>query len=262
LTIQSPKIGGNSVRKIYQTKWHGIPFKSFSTLSTEQLAESEFYKSFYKIFFQRYSQWEDLDSKWVQLKLQTTQFLKERNQWGREGKILSIGCGIGVIEKALIDEGLNNLEITEISKDSLLWLQPYISYEKTHIGFFPGCLPEANVYDFVYLGGVEYFFNQSQLVDFLKDVKSRLSPKGKCLLISWSFEPNSSVQLFINTLKDIVKYLLEKIKIRTRGQFWGYSRNRKEFHAAMKSAGFKLIEDGLFEKKTQWNTYWIEGSNE
>jgi len=29
----------------------------------------------------------------------------------------------------------------------------------------------------------------------------------------------------------------------------------------MESAGFNLNVDGFLEKKTPWNTYWIEGSN-
>lgn len=53
------------MRKIYQTEWHRISFKSFATLSSVQLAESAFYKSFYRpipfqSFFERYKQWEDL----------------------------------------------------------------------------------------------------------------------------------------------------------------------------------------------------------
>jgi SAM-dependent methyltransferase len=248
------------MRKIYQTEWHGIPFNSFSILSSVQLADSRFYKSFYGAFFQRYNHLEDLDPKWVQLKLQTMQLVKERIQHSKAERILSIGCGLGIIEKALIDDGLYNLEITEVSREPLRWVQPHISPEKVHIGFFPSCLPEKNIYDFIYLASVEYFFDQSQLVFFLKDVKSHLSPKGNCLLISWSFQSGNCVKSVINASKDIVKYGLEKLKIRHRGQFWGYSRNPQEFYDAMDSAGFIRIVDGILEKKTQWDTYWIEGS--
>ena len=49
--------------------------------------------------------------------------------------ILSIGCGIGIIEKNLFENGFSSLEVTDISNDPLKWL---------------------------YLSSVEYFFNQNE----------------------------------------------------------------------------------------------------
>jgi hypothetical protein len=56
-----------------------------------------------------------------------------------------------------------------------------------------------------------------------------------------------------------VKFILDRCGIRKRGQFWGYKRNSKDFFEAMAAAGFGQIADGFLEKKTPWDTYWIEG---
>lgn len=248
------------MRKLYQTEWHGIPFESFSTMSSSRLADASFYSAFYDAFFKKYQNLNELDPSWIELKLQTMKFLKNHSKFEKQSNILSIGCGLGIMEKIFIEEGYSNLEITEVARESLHWLIPSISPDNVHIGFFPYCLPANRLYDFIYLSGVECFFDQDRLIKFLKAVVDRLSPGGVCLLISLSFESRKPIQKAIVHTKDLVKFALDEIGLRNRGQFWGYIRNHKEFHHAMMAAGFIQIKDGFLEKKTNWDTYWIEGS--
>ena len=166
---------------------------------------------------------------------------------------------LGIIEKILLESGYRNLEITEVSEDPLVWLKQEILPDKVHIGNFPDCLPDNRVYDLIYLCSVEYFFNQQELTSMLKKVKARLAAGGKCLLISWSFEDFNLTQRINAALKDSAKFMLEKFGLKPRGQFWGYLRTRKEFREVMRDAGFSGVNDGLLEKKTRWDTYWIEG---
>jgi len=250
------------MRKLYQTEWHGIPFTSFATLSSHRLADALFYKSFYQTFFQTYQDWEELDSDWVKLKLLTATFLKQFIGSDRGRKILSIGCGTGIIEKNLMDEGFDNLEMTEIADEPLHWIKPHVSQEKIHIGSFPSCLPQEKRYHLIYLAGVEYYLDQPQLINFLKDVKFYLYPQGSCLMISWSYYFTSWIKSFLHGSIDIVKYFCERAGLRHRGQWWGYLRKSEEFHQAMSSAGFKEIYDGFLAKTGQWDTYWISGSKE
>jgi len=250
------------MRKLYQREWHGIAFESFTKISSTKLADSAFYSPFYKVFFKKYKGISNLDPIWLRHKLQTVEFLKKHSEFKNECRILSIGCGLGIIEKNLIDEGYKNLEITEVSKEPLQWLLPYIAPENVHIGFFPGCISADRSYDFIYLSSVEYFFNQDQLIDLLKAVIKHLAPAGTCLMIDCAFESNKSAQQAITGIKDLAKFLLDKTGFRKRGQFWGYIRNRRDLYQAMVSAGFKQINDGVFEKKTCGNTYWIEGSKQ
>jgi SAM-dependent methyltransferase len=231
-------------------------------MSPANLADASFYTSFYEAFFKKYKIMEDLDPQWLEFKLQVVDLLKRYEQFKKDAAILSIGCGLGTIEKALITDGYSNLEVTEVSEMPLRWLLPCISPDKVHIGFFPECIAKDKVYDFVYLSSVEYCFTQDQLIDFLKAVSKHLKPGGICLLISVSFEFTKPFKLtqISAALKDCFKVILDKIGLRNRGQFFGYTRNRKDFHDAMVSAGLKELKDGFLEKRTRWDAYWIEAS--
>ncbi len=250
------------MRRFYQTEWHGIPFTSFASISSKKLPNESFYSLFYEAFFKKYNNINEIDPSWIDLKMQAMDFIKRHSKFKKESKILSIGCGLGIIEKPLIKEGYSKLEITEVSKKPLQWLLPYISPDKVHIGFFPNCLSSNQLYDFIYLAGIEYFFNQDQLIIFLKDVANKLAPGGTCLMISWSCKVATPFQSIIINLKDIVKHILDKMHIGEGRQFWGYMRKCKEFYKAFDKSGFTLINDGFLVKKTQWDTYWIEATKE
>jgi SAM-dependent methyltransferase len=258
------------MKKLYQTEWHGIPFDSFAKVSSKKLADSDFYAAFYAKFFEKYRNWSDLKPEWVKLKLQAKQFIKEHPKFGRNQRVLSIGCGLGIMEKALLDEGCDNLEITEVSANPLQWLLPHFPKNQVYIGFFPECIPEGRHYDLIYLSGVEYFFDQKDMIKFLKAVRSRLAPYGVCLMISWSYEfktkgPNI-LRRFVILAKQLAYSLLARLGLKPRilgkpRQFWGYLRNQSDFMEAMRAAGFSGIRDGFLEKKTDWDTYYIEGVN-
>ncbi len=245
------------MKRMYQSDWHGISFNSFTPVSSRKLADADFYSRFYSVFFKKYKKLEDLDPSWVKLKMQMKEFLKQDSKFKKDSAILSIGCGLGFVEKALIEEGFSGLEVTEVSITPLKWLLPYISAGRVHVGFFPECLPAPRLYDLIYLAGVETFFTQPELINFLKAVNERLLPGGRCLIISWSFRPGDFMSRAAADIKDWIRFLLHITGLRKRGQFWGYIRSRKELYNAVASAGLINIRDGFFEKKTRWGTYWI-----
>jgi SAM-dependent methyltransferase len=247
------------MEKIFQNEWHGIYFKNLTTVSASRLADTELYKIFYRHLLAKYQDWSKLDPEWVKLKLQTAEFLKSKFSDQKNIKILSIGCGLGMVEKALLDYGYNNIDITEVSEEPLKWIKKYITGRNIFIGNFSDFVPSSRDYDIIYLAGIEYCLNQEELIFLLKKAGSILSKDGRCILISWSFEPFSITGIVSALVKNNIRFLLELLRIKERGQFWGYSRNRSEFFEAMRSAGFDSIKDGVFSKKTRWDTYWIEG---
>jgi hypothetical protein len=248
------------VRKFYQTSWHGIPFQSFASLSSCHLPDSSFYASFYENFHQKYHGFDDLDQSWVSLKRQAAGLIINHPNINKNDRILSVGCGLGLIELALLQEGFLNLEITEVSGTPLRWILPSIPSENVHIGFFPECLPHKNKYRFILLASVEYFFNKVEFLRLLGAVHDRLLPGGRCMLISWSFDTSSQMQRMITGTKDFLHLIVDKIGIVTRGQFWGYIRRPEEFRQAMSSAGFTKVCDGTLDTNTHWDTYWIEAA--
>lgn len=244
------------MRRFYQTQWHGIPFESFAHLSSAQLADASFYASFYDAFFRKYSRPEDLDREWLEVKRQSADFIGGHDAVRNAHDILSIGCGLGLIEKQLLERGCIGLEITEVAEQPLRWIRPMLPPGRVHVGVFPQCLPDAREFDAILLIGVEGVFDDASLAPFLADVHSRLRPGGACLMLSWTCE-HGGAALAGARVKDVVKAVLEKIGVRHRGQLWGYLRTPQELRRLVASAGFSAISDGELEKRTRFGTYWL-----
>ena len=57
------------MKRLYQKQWHGIPFSSFAEISSKKLADSEFYDKFYREFFKKYNDFNEIDQWWQDLKI-------------------------------------------------------------------------------------------------------------------------------------------------------------------------------------------------
>ena len=57
------------MKNMYQKEWHGIELKSFSTSDINNIPDQDFYDSFYKEFFDKFSCFNDLDPLWVDYKI-------------------------------------------------------------------------------------------------------------------------------------------------------------------------------------------------
>jgi cyclopropane fatty-acyl-phospholipid synthase-like methyltransferase len=84
------------MESFYQTEWHGIKFNDVTIVSSEKLAESDFYNSFYAAFFKKYFNYEELDPSWRQTKDEIADWIS--NQVKPGFKVLSVGCGLGYME--------------------------------------------------------------------------------------------------------------------------------------------------------------------
>lgn len=248
------------MRKTYQTSWHGISFESFAKLSMSRLPDSSFYENFYDNFHRKYSCFDDLDQSWVSLKRQVARWIISNSKIRKTDRILSVGCGLGLIEMVLLQEGFLKLEITEVSEVPLRWILPLVPVENVHIGFFPDCISHNEKYDFVLLAGIEYFLDDVEFSKLLYSVHERLLPGGMCMLISWSFDTTRLPKRLVTGFKYLVRHVIDRAGLRTRGQFWGYIRRPEEFYRAMSAAGFTHICDGTLDTNTNWDTYWIEAT--
>ena len=248
------------MRKIYEKIWFGIPFSSFAQVSAEHFPDKYFYSSFYQEFFKKYSSWLDLDAGWKQDKLKVAEFILSRP--ALHGRILSVGCGIGFIEKHLIESGVENFEIQETSDIPLRWIQKTIPDQSAHVGRFPECIPTDHHFNFIYLSTIDYCFGQAEWIQFLKGVKSKLFADGRCLIITPSFfSPSDLLARSIWRLKSAVKYILAVFKLRDLGQLWGWARTTEEFQNSMLEAGFSIRAEGILEDDAiAQKLYWLECS--
>lgn len=249
-----------AVQKTYEKVWFRIPLNTITKIDAECFPDSNFYSRFYDQFFRTYSSWAALDNNWIQNKIKVAQFILSRPSLS--GKILSIGCGIGFIEKYLIESAVNNLEIHETSESPLQWIQSIIPSRSVHVGRFPECIPSDQHFNYIFLSTIDYCFDRTEWIQFLKKVKSKLITHGRCLIITPSFFSSSNLWTeAVWNLKMTVKQILAILKIRELGQLWGWVRTTEELRNSMLEAGFIIHEEGYLkgDAVTQ-KLYWLECS--
>lgn len=251
------------MKKMWQTEWQGIQFSEFSKMNSTKLAGADFYDAFYRELFARNQNYQDLDQQWRKSKDMIADFIVHRVGPGQ--RVLSIGCGLGYVEQAIIQRTANNepigieLSVHDVAPTALKWLRDHISSDQIFIGLPPDCLPDDIRFDLIYLSAVDYALDDDTLIGALKGLQERLSNSGEIVMISASFEgQNSAFRSLVNSAKDIIKIGLEMFGRYQRGQFWGWARSQKDYQNLMVRAGFRAIEDG-FVNEAKRRDYWIAG---
>jgi hypothetical protein len=250
---------------MYQTRWQDIQFSSFAELSSTNLAAPEFYQAFYEAFFRRYQNWGQLSEDWRGRKERCAELIVTRSRAG--SKILSVGCGLGVMEHYLHAENPQlDLFIHEVAPAAWRWVGADFPDERKFLGTIPDCLPKDMRFDLVYLAAVDYALDDDALIGLLAAIKPFLIGGGAgagCLLISASFQDtpatlkDKAVSL-VRGLATALSAVLDSCGLRSRGQFWGWSRTRDDYRSLLRRAGYGDIEDGFIDAGSR-QQYWIAG---
>lgn len=244
-----------AMRKFYSTEWQGIQFSSFWKLDSKKIAGPDFYAAFYENLFRRYEGFHSLDPTWVKSKTFHAEFIKDKIS-DKGTRILSIGCGLGIIEKILIESGFVNVEVTDTSDVPLRWIRGIVGSQNIHIGFFPECVDTGKRFDYIYFVLVTYCLNNEELSGILKGCVRHLERgTGRCLILGSCYEWNFNGVKY--EIKETLKRFLSFLKTGDfpRRQFWDYRRTREEYRRAVLDAGFTSYEDGFLSD----GQYWIEG---
>lgn len=256
------------VRKFYQESWQGISFASFSHLSFFHLADATFYAVFYEELFKRFASWDDLPAMWRDGKEKSArwlalQVLDQRSHWeSADGDappvVLSVGSGVGFMEKVLLDELAQvELHVNEPSTVGMKWLRECLSADRIHIGMAPDCLPSGVQYSLIYLSTVDYGIPERELVRMLEGLRAQLASGGRLVCLSASLlEEDSFIGRWVNAFKIGIRAVLHFTGLR-RQQFWGWRRTRAEYHQIFSEAGFVNVQDGMLDDGM--DTFWISG---
>jgi hypothetical protein len=241
------------MKKIFATSWQEIRF-DFCKLSKNELAGPDFYNSFYKKIFEKYSSYEQLPETWRRTKSEIADWLAQRASG--YSTVLSIGCGLGYIEQRI--HNLHGkrivLHVQDYASDALIWLRSILPVSQIHT--LNDDLTES--FDMIYLSAVDYAMTDQELVGLLIRLKIRLKPEGKIILTSASFLDYKSLDGGLRAIKEVTKTVLHYVRLRNRGQLWGWMRTRKEYQRLINAAGFVHVDDGFLITSYQ-KTYWIEG---
>jgi hypothetical protein len=247
------------MKRMYQTEWQGIQFTDFTKLSTTELAGAEFYNAFYRELFRRYSGYDELDVNWRRKKGELADWIAKRTPTG--SRILSVGCGLGYMERCLHRAHGQNIElhVQDYASNASNWLRHELPDERTHLveGWGKG---KSGLFDLIYMSAVDYAIPQDEMISLLSDQKAQLRVGGACLMISASFleECPSAIQKIKDGGEDIGKRILEAFGLYRRGQFWGWQRTESEYQELMTKAGYIDVADGFIQTPNQ-RTYFIEG---
>jgi SAM-dependent methyltransferase len=244
--------GVSNLRRFYQNEWLGLKLVDVSKTSLFRRAGIRFYDSFYQNFFAKYNYYDDLPKQYVEKKLQVAKHLLPflRNK----SRILSIGCGIGLVEKNLADllkqenffknELDQKMVALEPSKKSMRWMDSDLI--KPVKGFFPAAIDGYEDFDFAYAILLDYSLDDFEYLSLLKNIVNYGITE-----VYFAVSVGSSLS-FYQKLKEIVLIFLSVIKLKNYGQFWGYLRTLNEHLFLFKKAGFSDISSGQYNDGQYW----------
>ena len=216
--------------KIFQKKWHNIFFRELDAdLSLFKLPNQNFYKKFYKVFFEKYKSYNDLDLTWKKYKLKT---LKNINFFfSKNSKILSYGSGLSFIENKLHQTRKDlHIDCYDLIHPKSRWL----NIKNNKIKFLSN-LKKEKKYDYILLIQLLYCFDDNELLNLLKKLKLFLNKKGKILTINSLPENYSFIKEF---LKPIYYFFFKKKDM----QFWGYLRDESEIKNKFEILNYRLLK--------------------
>jgi SAM-dependent methyltransferase len=244
------------MRRLYQTEWQKITFTRFHPTSRTNLANADFYDAFYLALFEEYPDYDALDPDWRRNKNEITDWIAALLPDG--ARVLSVGCGLGYMEQRLwrLHGDRIELHVQDYASHALRWLRQVLPSERIH-----GAEGESGQFDFIFLSAVDYSLSDADLDALLVKFREALREGGQFVIISASFLEDSVIQRISLNGKEAIKWLLDILRLRQRGQFWGWMRSRQEYQTLMRQAGFSDLTDGFIETPHQ-RTYWIMSRDE
>ena len=229
--------------------WQGITFSELGVkLNFFNRASSEFYSKFYKELFSRYTGYENLPKSWRQEKFDTALEISKLVE--DEQAILSIGCGLGFVEKSLVDINPTlNIDAYDFAETANRWLRKVAGVKSIQD------LEGRKKYRFIYCTQLLYALSDKEIIEFSLMVKERLSVGGVFLTVDTSrnMVENGlvveSAEPVKDYLKDLLRPLYHLIFRRKAAQFFGWQRDNSELKKIFVSNGFRV--ERIFSRAEQ-----------
>lgn len=223
--------------RIYTKKWHGLSITDVArenNIPLHKVAKRDLYTALYErwrnIYFEPEGDW--LASK---RKMSDVFYAKIKELSIANPRAISLGAGLGIIEKDLIERGID-VELQECQDISFNYIRRTIN-PKTWVTTNLGDLPRDS-YDLVLAISLVYVFNDQEYADFFKECKGLLRDSG--YLIVWDHDARIPLGLFKRKLKELL--------LREKYMFWGWLRTPHSHIALAQRHGFKLLQTEFFDR--------------
>lgn len=228
----------------YQVKWHDIDISGLAVKNNhdfDDLAGSDIYRSLYE----RMSLKEDFSISDVFIKekknLSSWIFKVLQENGHPSARVLSLGCGIGLVEQELLQKGLN-LDLQESQDISIKYLKRFHKEAFEKLNFI--CSDdisdiESNKYDVVLAITCSYCLDRRTLGCFVSDIKRVLKNGG---IFIW-YDAAYTFKFFIRSLYWKIK------KTKHAGVHWGWLRPIPLWGKLVKEHGFSFERTIFFDKK-------------
>jgi SAM-dependent methyltransferase len=220
----------------FERKWHEIELAGLAGQLPSQAAPAgpEFYSEFYSALQSGRGK-EDLD--WTRRKVTLGSLVASQlfEPWerrhGRRPLVLALCTGQGVAEGVWLERGYS-VTLHECQLTSLLGLRARFPDTPTLISDVRQ-IAITSKFDLIVMLASEYFLNDVELVQLMREISGGLTPDGVFILHS------VSVLSARQGLKEILKRVLGRYRTAPH-VFWGWWRTPYEFHRCARAAGLTL----------------------
>lgn len=223
---------------IWEFEWLGIKFDDLDTsLKFFRPPTKDFYSIFYNFFFNKYKNFDQLPNKWKKEKYETSkEVLKFLN---KKMTILSVGSGIGYVEKSILE--LNSellIDTYDFASSASIWLKEIdgVRIKKS--------IEKGDKYDFIFCTQLLYALSDIEINDFAKFLKSLLDENSLFLTVDTSINEaeNGRASTTQNKFKEAISYLVRATYFflfkKKQIQFWGWQRDNEEIINIFLKNGF------------------------
>lgn len=230
-------------KSFWQAEWQNIQFRTLNVpLSIFKRPASGFYDAFYREVFLKYESFEALPLEWRKNKADTARAIN--SIIGDVPSVLSVGCGLGFVEKSLLEMNpILEIDTFDFSDVARRWLKKIKGVR---------CLTEldsAEKYKFIYTSQLLYALSDEDIAELAGFVSKHLQADGKFMTVDTSLNPSENTSQQINTRRNLATYIKSLLYplyfiVLKKGavQFWGWHRDDHEIIKMFENNGLTLVE--------------------
>ncbi|MBW8308957.1 MAG: hypothetical protein K0M45_04885 [Candidatus Paracaedibacteraceae bacterium] len=228
--------------KFYQKEWFGENLEGLAKHyghKLTDLAGDQIYRAVYQKLLS--NQFTNISENWILKKEALSHYLSNilKSFKIEHPHILSVGCGVGIVEHFLIRQGFN-IDLQECQDLSIQYLHTKFPEEYKSINFIESLdlkQIDNSCYNVVMAITSTYCLPNTILASFLDSINRITSSNGYFI---W-YETVLTKQEIINALKNLVRGRT------TEGLFWGWKRSTSSMIKLAKQHGFNLVKKSFLD---------------